>query len=108
MDNPKVKTSLKIFLGIVFFILYLFLESLLPFKYQITARIGIRTISLYQSVVSVNLKKRHISICRYTPTCSQYTKEAIRRYGTLRGGSLGVWRIARCNPWSAGGHDPTP
>lgn len=100
MDKAKIKTGLKIFLGVVFFILYLFLESLLPFKYQMTARLSVASISIYQSTISTGLKKRGIKICKYTPTCSEYTKEAIIRYGTLRGGFLGAIRIAGCNPWS--------
>ena len=44
--------------------------------------------------------------CRYYPTCSQYSKEAIEHYGVVRGVAMGSWRILRCNPWSRGGHDP--
>lgn len=44
--------------------------------------------------------------CKYTPTCSQYTIEAIRKYGMWKGGFKGAWRILRCNPWSRGGYDP--
>jgi len=46
--------------------------------------------------------------CRYTPTCSQYAIEAIRKYGPFKGGWLGVKRIARCHPWGGHGHDPVP
>jgi hypothetical protein len=46
--------------------------------------------------------------CIYTPTCSQYGYEAIRRYGVLRGGWLTAKRILRCHPWAQGRHDPVP
>ncbi|MGB9706477.1 MAG: membrane protein insertion efficiency factor YidD [Microgenomates group bacterium] len=44
--------------------------------------------------------------CRFTPTCSQYTYQAISKYGIIRGGWMGLKRILRCNPWSKGGKDP--
>ncbi|MDR3010680.1 MAG: membrane protein insertion efficiency factor YidD [Sphingobacterium sp.] len=46
--------------------------------------------------------------CRYTPTCSQYGKEAILKYGPFKGGWMALKRIARCNPWGGHGHDPVP
>ncbi len=48
------------------------------------------------------------SSCRYSPTCSQYGIEAIRKYGPFKGGWLTLKRIARCHPWGGHGHDPVP
>jgi uncharacterized protein len=44
--------------------------------------------------------------CRYTPTCSQYAIDAIRRHGAARGGWMALRRICRCHPWGGGGYDP--
>ncbi|MEO6844411.1 MAG: membrane protein insertion efficiency factor YidD [Ginsengibacter sp.] len=61
-------------------------------------------IKIYQLVISPWLGPS----CRYTPTCSQYGLEAIKKYGPLKGGWLTLKRIARCNPWGGHGHDPVP
>ena len=46
--------------------------------------------------------------CRFTPTCSQYAKEAIIKHGPIKGLGLAIWRILRCNPWGGSGYDPVP
>lgn len=46
--------------------------------------------------------------CRFLPTCSQYTIEAIRTHGVRSGSILGIRRIGRCHPWGGDGHDPVP
>lgn len=61
-------------------------------------------IRLYQMTLSRALPPT----CRFTPSCSQYSFEAIDRYGALRGGWMAVKRISRCHPFSPGGYDPVP
>lgn len=46
--------------------------------------------------------------CRFAPSCSDYTHDAVRKHGVAAGLSFGIRRIARCHPFSAGGHDPVP
>jgi uncharacterized protein len=46
--------------------------------------------------------------CRFRPTCSAYTEEAILTHGILKGAALGLWRILRCHPFSKGGREPVP
>lgn len=43
--------------------------------------------------------------CKFSPSCSMYTYEAVAKYGVIRGGLKGLWRILRCNPWNKGGED---
>lgn len=68
------------------------------------ARVGIALVRFYQRRISPLTPPS----CRYQPTCSQYTLEAIQKYGLLRGSWMGLRRIARCHPFHPGGHDPVP
>ena len=61
-------------------------------------------IRFYQLCISSLIPPR----CRYTPTCSQYAIEAVRKYGALKGGWLALKRLARCHPWGGCGYDPVP
>ena len=71
---------------------------------KIFSLIFIIPIKIYQILISPLLGPN----CRFTPTCSQYTIEAIQKYGPFKGGWLGFKRILRCHPWGGCGHDPVP
>ncbi|MGD8744503.1 MAG: membrane protein insertion efficiency factor YidD [Candidatus Woesebacteria bacterium] len=64
-------------------------------------------------LILIKLYKKYLSpanfgllTCKYTPSCADYTYEAIEKYGLFKGGLKGSWRVIRCNPFSKGGHDP--
>lgn len=67
-------------------------------------KLAIKIIKFYQKHISKKLQKCGID-CRYKPTCSEYTKQAIEKYGIVLGSFKGFWRILRCNPFSKGGVD---
>lgn len=62
-------------------------------------------IEQYQKHISKWITSQNIN-CKFYPTCSEYTKQAIEKYGVLKGSILGIARILRCNPFSKGGYDP--
>ena len=70
--------------------------------FSLPANLGLALIRLYQKWVSPLLG----NICRFSPSCSHYTYDAIVKYGLVKGGIMGFWRICRCNPFSEGGDDP--
>ena len=70
----------------------------------ILKRIFILPILFYQYAISPLLPPS----CRYTPTCSHYAKEAIMKYGVLKGTWLAINRIRKCHPWGGSGYDPVP
>jgi len=65
-------------------------------------------IKLYKKTLSPILEMFFGGGCRYTPHCSDYTLEAVDKYGVLRGLLLGFKRISRCHPYGGSGHDPVP
>jgi putative membrane protein insertion efficiency factor len=67
-------------------------------------RLSLALIKLYQVTISQVTPHN----CRFTPTCSQYTYEAISKFGLIKGTWLGAMRIARCHPFHPGGYDPVP
>ncbi len=71
---------------------------------KILTKILIGLIRFYQYAISPYLPPS----CRYTPTCSAYGVEALKKYGPFKGGWLTIKRIASCNPWGGSGYDPVP
>ena len=68
------------------------------------SKIFIYLIRFYQLSISPILGQN----CRYNPTCSQYSIDAIKKYGPISGGWIGLKRILSCHPWGGQGHDPVP
>ena len=71
---------------------------------RLPRRVGAGLIRGYQRFVSPAFPPR----CRFTPSCSHYTLEAVERYGLVRGSWLGFLRIVKCHPFHRGGYDPVP
>lgn len=76
---------------------------------KIPSEVSIKLIEIYQLYFSPDHSPYWSKIkkpaCRYYPTCSEYTKQAIEKYGLIKGIIIGSWRILRCNPFSKGGID---
>ena len=68
-------------------------------------KLPIKLIEMYQKHISKWLESKNIN-CKFYPTCSEYTKQAIQKYGATKGIIIGICRIIRCNPFSKGGYDP--
>lgn len=72
----------------------------------------LKTIRVYQKLFSPDHGPLRVlyphGYCKFNPSCSQYTYEAVEKKGVTRGLILGTARILRCNPWSKGGYDPVP
>lgn len=71
---------------------------------KLLGRLMIALIMVYKKGISPLLP----ASCRYYPTCSEYSLEAIKKYGPFKGGFLTLKRVLSCNPWGGHGHDPVP
>ncbi len=71
---------------------------------KVLGKLFIIIIRFYQYVISPYFP----ASCRYTPTCSAYGIEALKKHGPFKGGWLTIKRIASCNPWGGSGYDPVP
>ncbi len=65
-------------------------------------KIFILAIKFYKKLISPILPPS----CRFYPTCSEYSIQALEKYGVIIGGAKSIWRILRCNPFNQGGYDP--
>ncbi len=83
---------------VLVFVAWLAHDLLVPPRYALDARAAVAAIDQYRSHVSPHL--RGIVQCRFTPTCSWYGHESIRKHGLLVGGAQTAWRLARCGPWT--------
>lgn len=90
MPGPRMHTALA--------------NRIVELRKVLVSRIVILTLECYKRWLSPLLGSR----CRFHPSCSDYARVAVARFGTLRGGWLGIRRILRCQPLCAGGIDPVP
>ena len=76
----------------------------MKFLLSLPSYLLIALVKFYKNIISPWLPMA----CRYTPTCSEYAMEALKKHGALHGGWLSLKRILSCNPWGGHGHDPVP
>ena len=108
MDKTKTSLIKKNLAGIIIFLFMIFMlaDNCKYPEQQFISKIEVHGIKLYRKTLHKLLSRNgKIQVCRYTPTCSLYTERAIHKYGFLKGNLMGVYRIARCNPFSKGGVD---
>jgi putative membrane protein insertion efficiency factor len=73
---------------------------------KILRLIAVGAIAIYRAAVSPVIHAINGPACRFEPSCSVYARDAIARYGIIRGGIMAIWRVARCNPMGGHGFDP--
>ena len=74
-------------------------------KRSFLASTMLKSVDFYRRAISPN---KGGPSCKFVPTCSQYAKTAIERYGAVQGGRMAAGRLLRCSPWAKGGYDPVP
>ncbi len=80
------------------------LKKLIGYAYKALILLAIIPVKVYQYTISPLFP----ASCRHVPTCSEYTIQALRIHGLLKGGWLAMKRILRCHPWGTYGYDPVP
>lgn len=81
-----------------------FVHKVLKLLSKVLSTLLLLPIFFYRAVISPLTPPS----CRYTPTCSKYAIEAIRKHGPIKGFLLAIKRISRCHPWGGSGYDPVP
>jgi putative membrane protein insertion efficiency factor len=71
---------------------------------ELTLDVALLPVQFYRYVISPLTP----ASCRHIPTCSEYSIEAVKRYGLIKGGAMAAERISRCHPWGTAGYDPVP
>ena len=74
-------------------------------KQSFLTRAMLRSVDFYRSAIS---PYKGGPTCKFIPSCSQYARTAIERYGALKGSKMAAWRLLRCHPFAKGGYDPVP
>lgn len=77
------------------------IKNILKITYRLPRKIACGLIVFYQKAISPRIGNH----CKYYPTCSEYTRQAVDKYGIIKGSLLGIKRILKCNPFSKGGVD---
>lgn len=80
------------------------MKQTLHFIGRVLAWVLIQPIEFYQRFITPYTP----ASCRFTPTCSEYARQALLKHGPIKGLALTIWRILRCNPWGGSGYDPVP
>jgi putative membrane protein insertion efficiency factor len=104
MGRSQSRRTRLIFVGVL--VAWIAHDLFVPPRYAFDARVTLAAIDQYRSHVSPRL--HGVVECRFTPTCSWYGHESIRKHGLLIGGFKTFWRIARCGPWTKLGTSDPP